>query len=277
MFAGVSDPAAPFLSAAEAAVDAAGAVLRRHFRRPIVAERKADDSPVTVADRQAEHAMRAVLAARHPNHSVLGEEGGFSGGAGRYCWVLDPIDGTRAFITGRPSFGTLLALLEDSAPILGIIDQPITGERWVGCAGRPTRFAGGLGGAIGARRGQGLAACELSATSPAMFSRDEAARWQALARRVGRASYGGDCYAYGLLALGQIDIVAEADLRVWDFAALAPVVSGAGGCMTDWDGAALEYSALGPQRVLALGDPALLGDVVAALRPEDRRERRQMA
>jgi histidinol phosphatase-like enzyme (inositol monophosphatase family) len=255
---------ADWVSAAERAADAAGVVLRPYFRTGLDTALKADLSPVTRADREAEQAMRTVLAQAHPDHQVLGEEGGLHGAASRYRWALDPIDGTRAFITGRPVFGTLVALLDDGAPVVGVIDQPVTGERWVGCMGQPTRFTGGFG-RIGTRRGRMLGDCELSCTSPAMFDEDEARRWHGLGTHVRRVSYGGDCYAYGLLALGQIDIVAEAGLKLWDWAALLPVVAGAGGCMTDWNGAALTPG--GDGRVLALGDPALLGQVVDALRP----------
>jgi histidinol phosphatase-like enzyme (inositol monophosphatase family) len=251
-----------FLPAAEAAADAAGAILRGSFRACLPVERKADLSPVTAADRSAEQAMRDVLGALHPDHAILGEEAGLAGGVGRYRWVLDPIDGTRAFITGRPTFGTLVALLDEGAPILGIIDQPISGERWIGCHGHKTRFAGGAG-RIGARAGRGLGDCELSCTSPLMFDPTEAARFERLAGRIGRVSYGGDCYAYGLLALGQIDIIAEASMKLWDWAALLPIVQGAGGSLTGWDGARLREG--GDGRVLALADPALLAAVCAAL------------
>jgi myo-inositol-1(or 4)-monophosphatase len=258
----VPDELAAFLSAAEAAADASGAVLRRYFRTGVAAELKADLSPVTVADREAEREMRALLAAAHPDHTILGEEDGLSGAAARYSWALDPIDGTRAFITGRPLFGTLVALLDHGRPVLGVLDQPVAGERWIGCAAAPTRFRGAYG-QVGARHGRTLAQCELSCTSPAMFNASQARRWQALAGQVARASYGGDCYAYGLLALGQIDIVAEAGMKLWDWAALEPIVRGAGGCLTDWSGAQL--TAGGDGTVLALADPALLADVVRAL------------
>ena len=206
--------------------------------------------------------MRVVLAARFPDHAILGEEAGEDRAGARFRWVLDPIDGTRAFITGRPHFGTLVALLDGDAPVLGLIDQPITGERWLGVPGRPTRFRGAYGRA-GCRPCAGLAQAELSCTSPAIFRPAEAARWQRLAGRVRRVSWGGDCYAYGLLALGQIDVVAEATMQPWDWAALVPVVTGAGGSITDWSGQPLRPG--GDGTVLALGDPALLPAALAAL------------
>lgn len=199
--------------------------------------------------------MRAVLADAFPAYGVCGEEFGAERPGASHRWVLDPIDGTRAFITGRPSFGTLLALLRDDIPILGIIDQPVTGERWIGQAGRPTSFAGPFGGIAGTRRCATLDRAELSCTSPALLG-THAEAWQRLANCTARVSWGGDCYAYGLLSLGQIDIVAECDLKLWDWAALLPIVEGAGGYLSDWAGEQLTPNSDG--RVLALGDPALL-------------------
>jgi histidinol phosphatase-like enzyme (inositol monophosphatase family) len=250
------------VATATAAADAAGAVIRPFFRAGLDSDLKSDLSPVTIADRNAELAMRAVLAERFPSHGILGEEFGLDRPNSRRRWVLDPIDGTRAFITGRPVFGTLIGLLDGDTPILGIIDQPVTGERWIGAAGRPTLFTGPFGGRAGTRRCAGVDQAELSCTSPEMFGAD-LPRWQKLAAATKRNSFGGDCYAYGLLALGQIDIIAEADLKIWDWAALAPVIEGAGGRITDWTGRKL--SADGDGRALAVGDPGLLEQAVALL------------
>lgn len=252
-----------FIAAAEAAADAAGAVIRPHFRAGLVSDLKADHSPVTIADRGAEQAMRAVLAERFPDHGIIGEEFAALNPAARFRWVLDPIDGTRAFITGRPVFGTLVALLDGDTPLLGLIDQPVLGERWIGIAGRPTVFRGPFGGAAGCRPCPGLATAELSCTTPEMFGVEDRASFGRLAAAAGRVSYGGDCYAYGLLALGQIDVIAESSLKIWDWAALLPVVEGAGGRMTDWRGDALRPG--GDGRVLAVGDPALLAPALKLL------------
>ena len=250
------------VAAAEAAADVAGAVVRPFFRAGVPADQKADRSPVTIADRSAEQAMRAVLAERLPEHGVLGEEFGLDRPEARLCWVLDPIDGTRAFITGRPTFGTLIALLDDERPIVGVIDQPVTRERWVGAIGRRTRFSGPLGGRAGCRRCASLAEAELSCTSAEMM-RDVWPRWQRLASAVRRNYWGGDCYAHGLLALGQIDVVAERSMKLWDWAALVPVVEGAGGQVTDWSGAPLRPG--GDGTVLSVGDPALLPQAIELL------------
>jgi myo-inositol-1(or 4)-monophosphatase len=151
-------------------------------------------------------------------------------------WVIDPIDGTRAFITGRPSFGTLLGLLEDGVPVFGAIDQPITGERWMGGRYTVPSFKGAFGGVLGTRQNVGLAQAELSSTAPEMFDEAGLVRFERLKRACRRVYWGGDAYAYGLLALGQIDIVVECGLKPWDWAALAPVVEAAGGVVTDWNG-----------------------------------------
>ena len=252
------------LAVASLAADAAAAAIRPYFRSArLGTERKDDESPVTIADREAERAIRAVIERHFPDDGILGEEFGLARPHARRRWLLDPIDGTRAFITGRPLFATLIALVEDGVPVLGVMDQPVTGERWTGARGEATRFEGPLGGTVGTRRCDALASAELSATSPAMFERDSAAAFARLADASARVTWGGDAYGYGLLALGQIDIVCENDLKPWDWAALVPIVEGAGGRMTSWTGAA--FPADGPTDALAVGDPALLGLAVGAL------------
>lgn len=248
------DDSAAVLAAAEAAAAAAAATIRPLFRASLTVAEKSDLSPVTRADREAERAMRSVLAARFPEDGLFGEELGHERDDARFCWVLDPIDGTRAFITGRPLFGTLIARLDRGRPVFGMIDQPVTGERWVGF-GR-TEFRGPFGGHAGCRPCASLAEAELAATYPEMFSPAETASLARLKSACRRMTWGGDCYAYGLLALGMIDIVCEASLKLWDWAALVPIVEGAGGRMTDWRGEPLRPGTSG--RVLAVGDRRLL-------------------
>ena len=251
-----------FVDAALAAADVAAAVVRPFYRMGVAADLKSDESPVTIADRTAEQAMRTLLSQRFPAHGILGEEYGLERPEARFRWVLDPVDGTRAFITGRPLFGTLVALLEEGRPVLGVLDQPISGERWLGIEGRPTVFTGGLGH-VGVRPCPALDGAELSCTAPEIFDDTDMAAFRRLQRAARRTTWGGDCYAYGLVALGGIDVIAEAGLKPWDWAALVPILTGAGGSLTGWDGAALHEGCDG--RVLAVGDRALLAPAIAAL------------
>ncbi len=255
--------AAAWVEAAQAALDASGAAIKPYFRAGITADVKSDESPVTQADRLAEEILRQMLGQQFPDFGLLGEEFPATRQDSSYVWVIDPIDGTRAFLTGRPSFCTLLGLLEDGVPILGLIDQPITGERWIGGRDIPATFKGKLGGKIGPRAIRQLAEAELSSTAPEMFSAEAAARFARLAAQCRRVYWGGDAYAYGLLALGQVDIVAESGLKPWDWAALAPVIEAAGGVVTDWAGAPLRLGADGS--VLAAANAELHAAALAAL------------
>lgn len=251
--------AVDFLEVAEQAADLAGRVIRPLFRSPLLVEAKGDASPVTEADRAAERAIRDLLAARLPTHGVIGEEYGNERADADWVWVLDPIDGTRAFVTGRPLFGTLIGLLHRGVPVLGIIDQPVTGERWVGVAGQATRLRSPIGGAAGCRPCATLAEAELSCTSPDMFDAATAPRFAAVKAAARRTTWGGDCIAYGLVAIGLVDVVVDATMKPWDWAALVPVIEGAGGRCTDWAGRPLRLD--GDGTVLAVGDPALLPEV----------------
>ena len=240
--------------------DAAGAAILPYFRAAFGLEIKPDQSPVTLADRAAESAIRAILEIERPGDGIIGEEyGSVREGAARQ-WVLDPIDGTRAFVAGRPIFGTLIALMEDGVPVLGIIDQPVTRERWLGVVGRPTLLNGK---ACAARKGRALGEAIVATTSPAAFSPATLARFTAVIPAVRDVVYGGDCYNYGLVASGHIDLVIEAGLKIHDLAALVPVVEGAGGRMCDWQGRSLDAASDG--NVIAMGDAALAGSVLGLL------------
>jgi inositol-phosphate phosphatase/L-galactose 1-phosphate phosphatase/histidinol-phosphatase len=230
--------------------DAAGAVVRKYYRAALAVESKSDASPVTVADREAEQALREVIRATYPDHGIDGEE--FPGERldAELVWHLDPIDGTKSFVVGRPMFGTLIALTRGGRPILGVIDQCILGERWEGGAGRSSTWNGR---SIRVRACAGLQDAVLSLTSPQMFSAAERAAVAHLEGAVRFPVYGGDCYGYGLLAMGFIDLIVEADLDVHDFMALVPVIEGAGGIVTDWRGAPLTRASDG--RIVAAGDP----------------------
>jgi len=245
---------------AQRLADAAGEAIRPYFRARFTSERKADASPVTEADRAAESAMRAILEAERPQDGIVGEEYGATREGAERVWVLDPIDGTRSFVAGRAIFGTLVALVEAGAPVLGVIDQPVQRERWIGAVGRPTtlngapintRVCGTLGDAI------------LATTGPAYFKPDEMAAYHRCIAPARDSIWGGDCYNYGLLSLGQLDAVVEAGLKLYDFAALVPVVEGAGGAMRDWQGGRLGAESKG--QVVAVGDARLLEPILALL------------
>ncbi len=238
-----------FITFAGRLANAAGEVLRRYFRTPIAIDDKSDASPVTIADRESEAAMRRLIAAHQPQHGVFGEEQGSDRLDAEFVWVLDPIDGTRAFITGKPSFGVLIALLHQGRPVLGIIDQPIIGERWVGVAGMPTTFQGRHAQVRACPR---LDAAYLYTTAPELFVGDDVAPWARIHDAVKHPRYGADCYAYGLLAIGFVDVVVETTLKPYDYCALVPVIEGAGGIITDWRGQSLGLDSDG--RVLACGD-----------------------
>jgi inositol-phosphate phosphatase/L-galactose 1-phosphate phosphatase/histidinol-phosphatase len=234
---------------AQKLADAAGPILRRYFRSPIGVDDKPDMSPVTIADREAEDAMRALLGQAVPQHGIVGEEHGSERADAEWVWVLDPIDGTKSFITGMPVFGTLISLLHRGRPVLGIIDQPISGERWLGVEGQPSTHNGRP---IHVRACDALAKAYMYSTAPIMFPGALEGRHRRLADAVKLFRWGGDCYAYGLLSLGLCDLVVEASLQLYDYCALVPVVRGAGGIITDWNGGAL---GLGSENtVIAAGD-----------------------
>ncbi|MEN8196984.1 MAG: histidinol-phosphatase [Pseudomonadota bacterium] len=234
--------------------DAAGAVLMRHFRQPLGIIDKADESPVTIADRDAETRMREIIATAFPDHGVVGEEHGRDRADAEYVWVLDPVDGTKAFLSGVPVFGTLIALMHRGKPILGIIDQPVTRERWTGATGRPTELNGES--VRTAPRG-GLGDAVLWSTSPHMFDEVEAERagFARLRESVKFVHYGGECYQYAMMASGQIDLVVEGDMDPYDYCAHVPIIEGAGGVISDWQGGPLGLAS--GDKVLAAASPEL--------------------
>ncbi len=258
------------LALANRLADAAGNAIRPLFRGEWAQERKSDQSPVTEADRAAEAAMRAIIEAERPDDGIIGEEYGTHNERAGRQWVVDPIDGTISFMAGRPIFGSLIALMQDGWPVLGVIDQPIAGERWVGRIGEGTTFNGTP---VRTRTCRSLEDAVLASSSPHYFTADQAEPYMQLAqavggnKRQGTIVYGGDCYNYGLLAGGHLDVICEAGLAIYDYAALVPVVEGAGGTMSDWMGNPLdaESAAKGGADVIALGDPARLEDVLEAM------------
>ena len=255
---------AHLIAMAERLSDASGAIVRRYFRSALTVIDKADLSPVTVADREAEGIIRTIITAQRPDDGIIGEELGIRNPDADYVWVIDPIDGTKAFITGRPTFGTLIGLLYKGQPILGVIDQPVIGDRWIGALGRPTTLNGS---AARVRSCAALKAATLGATTPDMFLGADAASFRRVSSAAKLTVYGGDCYAYGLLAAGFQDLVIEASLNLYDFVALVPVVTGAGGVMTDWQGYPLDRNSDG--RVVAAGDVRVHQQALAVLAGDD--------
>ena len=244
---------AAHLALADALADAARAVISGYFRQKLAVDDKSDQTPVTIADREAEAAMRRLIEARFPEHGIHGEEQGRVRGDAEYVWVLDPIDGTKSFISGIPLFGTLIALTHRGQPVLGVIDQPILRERWLGATGRATTLNGAP---VRCRPCPSLAAATLYSTAPdTMFEGAAAEGYARLRRAVKLARTGADCYAYAQLASGFIGLVVEAQLKPYDYCALVPVIEGAGGVITDWQGRGLDLGADG--RVVACGDPGL--------------------
>lgn len=252
-------PLAPELVAfAHTLADGAGKAILPHFRQTIAVENKAGGGsfdPVTEADRGAEAEMIRLIGESFPDHGVIGEEFGTRAPDARYRWVLDPIDGTRAFIMGWPMWGTLIGLLDGEEPILGMMDQPFTSERfWFDGQASHFRRTGEGAIRIATRRCPSLAEAVLATTHPDLF--EAGAEQEGFARIKAEARmtrFGGDCYSYCLLAAGFVDLVVEAGLKPHDVVALIPIIEGAGGRITTWDG----RPATSGGRIIAAGDPKL--------------------
>jgi histidinol phosphatase-like enzyme (inositol monophosphatase family) len=257
-------PHAPHLALAHQLADVARTKTLRHFRTPVRVENKAVDGfdPVTVADVAAEKAMRQLLKRLAPDHGVSGEELADTVGAGRYTWVLDPIDGTRAYMAGLPLWGTLIGLVEDGKPIVGLMDQPFTGERFFGSPAGAFLTHGGQTLRLKTRGTTRLTEATLMATTPDMFKgRGERAAFGRLEATVRLRRFGGDCYAYAMLAAGHIDLVVEASLKAVDIVPLIPIIEAAGGVVSTWDGG----DPLHGGRILAAANGDLHRDAQAVL------------
>jgi len=252
------------LDLAHLMADAARSAILPYFRRPdLTAENKLEGGfdPVTIADRAGEEAMRALLEAHRPDDAILGEEFGHKPGQSGRVWVLDPIDGTRGFISGTPTWGVLIALSDESGPILGIIDQPYIAERFVGAAGI-AQMTGPRGQTrLQTRSTRSLDDAILFTTFPEVGTPTERQAFEAVAGKVRLTRYGMDCYAYALLAAGQIDLVIEAGLQAYDIQAPIAVVSAAGGVVTDWTGGPVHQGG----RCLAAANPDLHAQALAIL------------
>jgi myo-inositol-1(or 4)-monophosphatase len=251
------------LATAHALADRAGAVILPHFRTQQAVDHKGGGlfDPVTAADRNAEAAIRAGLAEAYPSHGILGEEFGAQASETDYCWVIDPIDGTRSFIIGLPLWGTLIGLTRGGVPLLGLMDQPFTGERfWSGETESLFRHDGTTR-TMRTRACADLGQALLATTSTDYFSAEDQQHFDALTHAVRLRRFGGDCYNYCLLAMGQIDLVAEAGLQPFDIIPLIPIVERAGGVVTNWEGGDPRPGG----RILAAGDERLHAEAVKLL------------
>jgi myo-inositol-1(or 4)-monophosphatase len=260
----LADPA--LVACAHALADHAATATMPHFRKPLAVDNKDGNGgfdPVTAADRAAEEAIAAHLAVACPDHGLEGEEFGITQAGARYRWVVDPIDGTRAFITGSPMWGTLIGLLDGPTPIVGMMDQPFTGERfWSDGASSFASRNGSAPSPLRTRQCDGLSSAVLMTTDPLLFpAGPERQAFENLRAKVQLTRYGGDCYAYALLAMGFVDVIVESGLKPYDIVALIPIVEAAGGKVTEWNGG----SAARGGRIVATGDPRLHDKVLAVL------------
>lgn len=252
------------LATAHDLANKAGAVILPHFRSGCAVDHKGGDlfDPVTAADRDAESAIRAALAETYPDHGVLGEEFEARNPDAEYCWVIDPIDGTRSFILGLPLWGTLIGLTRGGVPLLGLMDQPFTGERFWSGKGESFFRHGGATRTTHARACGQLGEALLATTSTDFFTTaEEHERFNILSQAVRLRRFGGDCYNYCLLAMGHIDLVVEAGLKPFDIVPLIPIVERAGGIVTNWEGG--DPRAGG--RILAAGDPRIHAAAIRVL------------
>lgn len=231
---------------------ASGDTIMPFFRSALTVENKRAGGfdPVTAADRAAEEAMRDLIRKAFPEHGILGEEYGSEHNDAEYVWVLDPIDGTKSFISGMVAWGTLIGLMRFGEPVYGMMHQPFTRERFSGDNGAALYRGPGGNRSLNVRACTGLDDALMFTTSPLLMKETDRARFRKVEDKVKLSRYGGDCYAYCMLAAGQIDLVIETELKPYDIVALIPIINGAGGIITTWEGA----PAQGGGRVVVAGD-----------------------
>lgn len=253
-----------YLAFAGELADAARKAILPHFRAETTIEAKPGRAfdPVTAADKAAESVMREMIEARFPDHGIIGEEFGVKPAAGKLSWVIDPIDGTRGFISGLPLWGVLIALVhEDAGPVIGIIDQPYLEERFRGFPGGADFISRSGVRPLKIRECAALRDATMATTDPNLFTGAEAGGVELVRSAAKLTRYGCDCYAFAMIALGHIDLVIESGLKTWDICALMPVIEGAGGAVTDWRG---KRNWSGGQ-VLAVGDKRTQGEALMVL------------
>jgi inositol-phosphate phosphatase/L-galactose 1-phosphate phosphatase/histidinol-phosphatase len=234
------------------AADQAGEILRKYFGQNFHTETKTDNSPVTQADREVEQAIRGIIGAAFPNHGIIGEEYGAENPDAEYQWVIDPIDGTKAFIAGKTTFTTLIALCKNGEPILGVIDQPIIKKRWFAETSQSPAVSC-----------QSPEAFTLATTSMEYFTPAQKEAYERVNKMAADITLGGDAYAYAMLSEGKLDVVIDAGMKIYDYMALVPVVTATGGIITDWRGNALTLASQGD--VLACIDKQLHAKIIGIL------------
>jgi myo-inositol-1(or 4)-monophosphatase len=243
---------------------AAGDAILPFFRTSLSVENKSrggNFDPVTAADRAAEQAMRALIRASFPEHGIVGEEFGNERTDAEYIWVLDPIDGTKSFISGMPAWGTLIALMRDGEPVYGLMHQPFTREHFSGDGGA-AHYRGPAGArTLHVRRCASLGEAILMTTSPLLMEQGERDAFGRVEKAARLSRYGGDCYAYCMVAAGHVDLVIEAGLKPYDVIPLIPIIAGAGGIITTWDGGPAKDGG----RIIAAGDKRVHAEAMAVL------------
>jgi len=241
-----------YIKIANECAEASGKIIKKFFRKKIKIETKSDNTPVTKADKEAEKIIRNIIMKKASECGFFGEETGKLNTNNEYVWVVDPIDGTKGFITGKPLFGTLIGLMKNNKPYLGVVKQPIIKERWIGIANKETRYNNVK---IRTRKCKKLKGSKMYATSPMMFIGKSQKVYRNVRYKIGETLFGADCYAHGLMASGFVDVLLEANLKPYDYIASAAIVSGAGGKFTDWNGNDLNINSDG--KIVAAGDPKI--------------------
>ena len=241
-----------YLKLANECAEASGKIIKKYFRKKITIERKRDDTPVTRADKEAEKIIRDIIVKKAPECGFFGEETGKFNTNNEYVFVVDPLDGTKGFVSGKPLFCTLIGLMKNNKPYIGVLNQPILNERWLGIADKETKYNNTK---VRTKRCNKLKGLRMYATSPMMFKGKNQKVYKNVRSKIGETLIGADSYAHGLLSSGFVDVVLESYLKPDDFIASAAVISGAGGKLTDWNGDDLNLKSDG--RILATGDPEI--------------------
>lgn len=253
-----------FTASASTMADASGDLIRIHQQNPFDLQIKDDGSPVTSVDMATETCIRNIIADLHPDHGIIGEEYEPSAAESEFVWVIDPIDGTLPFLAGFPVFGTLIALLHEGVPVLGVIDMPMTRERWIGGSNLPSTHNGK---AVKTRACENLASALMSTSNPDFYDEVSVPALKRMQQATRLNIYGGSCMAYGQIASGRIDVGMDVQFDVFDYLALVPIITGAGGIITDWKGNPLDVNS--GDRFVAAGDQRTHAEALQVLNQTD--------